>query len=140
LVTPANDVFDTFIPLAPEKKFSLKTQSFFNTYVVGVVTSRDTWVYNFSKKKLSANMTSMIEFYDTQRNLYHKAVSKNPKLEVETFIGANPEQISWSRALRADIRNNVVHSFDVTGLRVSSYRSFCKQNMYFDKTLMKPLD
>ena len=31
-----NDVFETFIPLAPEKKFDLKGQSFFITYGVGV--------------------------------------------------------------------------------------------------------
>lgn len=128
-----NEKFDTFISMAPDKKFDLKTQSFFNTYAVGVNTSRDSWIYNFSKKNLKSNMSSMIAFYDSQRVTYQKATVKNPKLKVEDFVDPNPKKISWSRSLREDVQSNVVHGFEQTSLRISSYRPFCQQNIYFNK-------
>jgi predicted helicase len=125
--------FDTFISIAPDKKFNLKTQSFFNTYAVGVNTSRDSWIYNFSKKNLKNNISSMIAFYDSQRVLYQKATAKNPKLRVEDFIDPNPKKISWSRSLREDVQSNVLYDFDQVSLRISSYRPFCQQNIYLNK-------
>jgi predicted helicase len=48
-----NDLFDTFVPIAPEKKFDVKSPSYFVTYVIGVATNRDAWVYNFSRDRKS---------------------------------------------------------------------------------------
>ncbi len=46
-------MFETFIPMAPEKKFDVKSQSFF-VHIISLVyaTNRDAWVYNFSRKDL----------------------------------------------------------------------------------------
>ena len=71
-INKRNDVFDTFIPIEPEKKFNLKTQTFFNTYAVGVGTNRDVWSYNFSKNELGSNMGNMIGFYNEQTTDYQK--------------------------------------------------------------------
>ncbi|MCL2825108.1 MAG: hypothetical protein FWD57_14050, partial [Polyangiaceae bacterium] len=42
-------IFDQYIPLEPEKKCDGTAHSFFSTYAVGVVTSRDAFVYGFSR-------------------------------------------------------------------------------------------
>jgi predicted helicase len=99
-----NDSFGELIPLAPEKKFNGKTQSFFTTYAVGVNTGRDAWAYNFSKQKLSNNMENMIAFYNEQSKTYNEARQKNQNLEVEDFIDTDESKISWTRFLRNSIR------------------------------------
>ena len=47
-----NDKFEEFVPLAPEKKFDTKAKALFTTYSLGVVSSRDSWVFNYSEKKI----------------------------------------------------------------------------------------
>jgi predicted helicase len=128
-----NDGFGEFIPLAPEKKFDGKTQSFFTTYAVGVNTGRDAWAYNFSKQKLSNNMECMIAFYNKQCNAYAKAKQENPNLKVEDFIDTDENKISWTRFLRNSVLKKALYSFDLSAIRGSCYRPFCKQNLYFDK-------
>ena len=78
-------------------------------------------------------MKSMIEFYNLQQVSYNKAIVQNPKLKVKDFVNSDPKQISWTRALRNDAKNNIAHSFDENSLRLSAYRPFCKQNLYFNK-------
>lgn len=132
-----NESFDTFIPMAPEKKFDLKTQTFFNTYAIGVATNRDAWVYNFSKEKIQSNMIRMIDFYNEQRELFHQEKLNNIDLKVEDFVINNTESISWTRALRKDVEKNIEHTYEENSFRMGVYRPFIKQNLYFDKSFIE---
>jgi predicted helicase len=136
-INKRSDIFGTLIPVEPTKKFDLKTKSIFNTYAIGISTNRDAWVYNFSKKKVKLNMKSMIAFYGEQVTAYQEAVQKNKKLEVENFIDTNSTKISWTRALRRDLDRSVKHTFKPKELRQTTYRPYCKQNLYFDKSFIE---
>ena len=46
-----NDEFAEYIPIFDREKSGVKT-TYFNENSVGIVSSRDAWVYNFSMKKL----------------------------------------------------------------------------------------
>ena len=46
-INQRGELFDSFIPLAPDKKFDGAAQSFFVTDSNGVQTNRDSWAYNF---------------------------------------------------------------------------------------------
>lgn len=129
-----NDIFGIWIPLEPKKKFDLKTQTFFNTYAIGVATNRDAWVYNFSVKNVSNNMSRMIDFYNIQQKSFLEAKKANVKLKVEDFIDTNPLKISWTRSLRKDIEKNNSHILNIKNIRHSLYRPYTKQNLYFDKS------
>jgi len=131
------DIFQTFIPIEPAKKFDLKAKSFFNTYVIGISTNRDAWVYNFSKKEIEQNMSQMIEFYNQQQVKYAEARKKNSDLKVEDFVDSDPKKISWTRALRKNVEKVVVHKYEDDELRLSMYRPFCKQILYFDKPFLE---
>ncbi|MEN6454901.1 MAG: type ISP restriction/modification enzyme, partial [Prolixibacteraceae bacterium] len=132
-----NDVFGTFIPLAPEKKFDAKTKTVFKTYAIGVASNRDAWVYNFSKKEIDKNMYRMVDFYNQQKDAFLIAKQNNPNLIVENFIVNDPKKISWTRALRNDIKNNIVHNFQKESHRTASYRPFCKHLLYYDVNLIE---
>src|SRR5690606_32333642 len=84
-----NDVFDTFIPMAPEKKFDAKSESFFSTYAIGVATNRDAWVYNFSESELTKNIQRTVEFFNEQQKGFKDAKATNPKIKIEEFISSD---------------------------------------------------
>jgi predicted helicase len=132
-----NDVFDTFIPIAPEKKFDVKSQSFFSTYAIGVASNRDAWVYNFSTKEIEENMTRTIAFYNEQRSKFIKAKEKNSRLKVENFIDADPTQISWTRSLRKDVDKGLEHKYQNEEIKTGLYRPYFKQRLYFDKPFIE---
>ncbi|MCT4664236.1 MAG: DEAD/DEAH box helicase family protein [Flavobacteriales bacterium] len=135
-INQRNTIFDTFIPIEPEKKFDTKTQSFFNTYAVGISTSRDYWIYNFSRKRVLHNMKSLIEFYNNQRFLFHNQ-KDNEVSDVRVFLDNNPNKISWSRALRNDVKKNKPHQFKENVLTTSLYRPFNKITLYNDRNLIE---
>ncbi|MCY1662143.1 DEAD/DEAH box helicase [Chryseobacterium sp. SL1] len=132
-----NDSFESYIPLAPEKKFDIKSRSIFNLNVIGISTNRDAWVYNFSKEKVATNMQRMISFYNEQSNAFKLLKQTNPKLEVEDFVNGDTTKISWTRALRNDVKRNIIHSYNITYFRKGIYRPFINQNLYFDKDFIE---
>lgn len=132
-----NDVFNTFIPIEPEKKFNVKSQSIFIVNVVGVATGRDAWSLNFSAKVLSDNMQRMIDFYNEQRAAFSDAKQINQKLEVESFIDQNPNKISWTRALRNDVSKSTKHTFKQTELVKCLYRPYTKEWLYYDRPFIE---
>jgi predicted helicase len=136
-ISQRNDVFDTFIPLEPKKKFDVKSQTFFNTYAIGVATNRDAWVYGFSSTKIENNIKKMISFYNEQQKSFMEARQNDNKLIVEDFIETDARKISWTRALRKDVDKGIEHSFKKNEFRKCSYRPFTKQNLYFDKPFIE---
>ena len=130
-----NEVFETFVPMAPEKKFATKSQSYFLTYSLGLATGRDVWVYNYSKSLLEQNIKMTINFYNRQLNNFNKKKTHNNKLKIDDFIKSNPTKISWNRNLKQDIEANRVHKYDTEGIVIGNPRPYCKSYLYFDKAL-----
>lgn len=132
-----NEQYDTFIPLAPDKKFNANSQSFFVIKGPGISTGRDPWVYNSSEEVLCSNMSNMINFYNVQRKKAQPALIKNPKENVSDLVESDPKSISWTRALRNDVAKNVEHEFDKDHVRQSMYRPFFKQPLYSQRRFIE---
>lgn len=132
-VNQRNEVFDTFIPIQPDKKFNTKSQSFFKTYAVGVATNRDDWTYNFSEKSLRENMSKMIDFYNRQTTEFHLAKLSDKELLVEDFISDDLKKIKWTVNLKKELRKNIPHELKPTKIISSYYRPYCKQKLYYCK-------
>lgn len=131
-----NDAFDNYIPLAPDRKLDVKTNSFFIIQTPGLLSSRESWVYNYSKKKLVTNMDSMIEFYEVQRAGISK-LSPGKIDDVNKYIDTNPKKISWTRALKNDILKNTKHHFVKENCLYGILRPFIVQNLYYDKNFIE---
>lgn len=132
-----NDAFESFIPLAPEKKFDAKSESFFSTYAIGVATNRDTWVYNFSESELTKNIQRTVEFFNEQQKGFKDAKATNPKIKIEEFISSDSQKISWTVNLKKDLEKGLVHSFKKEKIKIGTYRPFTKQRLYFDKPFIE---
>ncbi len=132
-----NDLFDTFVPIAPEKKFDVKSPSYFVTYVIGVATNRDAWVYNFSRKEIEKNMKRIIEFYNEQQKGFKEVKIKSHKTTVADFIDTDAKNISWTVNLKKDLEKGIEHDFNKNEIVTGLYRPFTKQNLYFDKPFIE---
>ena len=132
-----NSAFDDFIPIEPEKKFDLKTKSIFSVNVVGIATGRDSWVYNYSKNKLSDNMERMILFFNEQSKQFCEKRKTDSKLKLDDFIDTNSAKISWTVNLKKDIEKGLNHEFRGDELFIAFYRPFTKHHLYFDRPLIE---
>jgi len=122
-----NDVFDTFIPMG-EKRNSDGNEFFKPIYSNGIVSSRDAWVYNFSKNELESNIKKSIDFYN------HCIVTK---ISSNSKEANQPQKISWSRGLRKYNDKKQLLKFEKNKITIGFYRPFCKQNLYFDEALIE---
>jgi predicted helicase len=128
--------FAAFAPLGDKRS---TTESLFDTYSLGVVTNRDAWAYNFSRSAVITNMGRMIKFYNKQLTDFDVWILENNRQrtasDVEEFIDLDPEKISWTRALKNDLRKAKPATLDEQRVVPSMYRPYCKQWLYFDRQL-----
>lgn len=136
-INQRNDKFSSYIQIAPNKNFESNIKSYFIMNCPGICSGRDKWVYNFSVKHLTQNIQSMIDFYNSQVNLYSKKIEQNPKITVEEVIDTDPTKISWTVGLKNDLRKQLEYSFDKNSLATPMYRPFVKQSLYYNKNLIE---
>ena len=114
--------FTSFMPLGDKRGSGKKVM--FTVYSSGVKTNRDAWVYNFSQKAVSRNMTNMIDFYNQQAQ----------ESKQENFIRSNDtNKISWDGTLVSQMEKGHTFKFLQQNLACSLYRPFHKEYLYFDK-------
>jgi predicted helicase len=123
--------YNSFILLGNKDKQN-KELTIFANYSLGLVSSRDTWVFNYSKQKLTNNMANTIAFYNAELNRYQNQNNKdNP--EVKNFINNDETKIKWSRDLINTLTKKNDLEFNEQSIITSLYRPFSKQYLYYDK-------
>ena len=127
-----SDLFSSLIPLGD--KADIK-KTVFSIYSGGLLTSRDSWCYNFSKAKLAKNMKATIDFYNQQRQNYQQLYMLNKSTKAEAVIDSDKTKISWSRALKNSLSKDKTILYDEKAEYVCTYRPFQKVYAYFDKNI-----
>ena len=114
-INQRGDDFDTFIPLAPAKKFDGAAKSFFVTYSSGLKTGRDYVCYNFSETALRENIKPYI---NTTNELL--------------FVLDGFQVISPTRIQRVE---RAKKSMNAGSYVESVYRPFCKEFLHYNEDL-----
>lgn len=123
-----NRNFQKLISLTPEFKGDMHTKSVFTNYFIGTVSSRDTWVYNYSNNKVKCNMNEMINYYNNEVD----------RIKTEGGdVKVNTEKISWSRGLRQRAKRCEKIKYNSDVIIKTIYRPFVKQNFYFDSNVIE---
>ncbi|SPT70141.1 type ISP restriction/modification enzyme [Anaerobiospirillum thomasii] len=119
-----DDSFSKFIRLDGKKTDEI---SLFKNFSLGVVTSRDTWVYNSSVTTLEKNVNQLISFYNQEVD--------RAKEEGETYSpNMDPTKINWDRPQKRNVVKGIYsEQIDTKKIYCSLYRPFFKQNIYFDR-------
>lgn len=132
-VNQRDENYDTYQPIGDKAtKGKPNTPGVFQFYSLGLATSRDPWVYNFSARAVEENVRRMIEFYNSEVDRYQQADGPAKKIKVEDFINFDSTQFSWDRVNKNDVARGKKGAFDPSKVRTSLYRPFCKQALYFD--------
>lgn len=133
-VNVRDPAFDRFFPMGDKRGGSA---AIFDVYSLGVVTNRDPWVCNFSRKKAGVTVRGMIDFFSEQVPAYEKAVkrSRGEPPPVEDVVERDARKISWTRSLLDDVRKMKPLHYDRASFVTCQYRPFTKQNLYFNRRL-----
>ncbi|NMM17517.1 MAG: DEAD/DEAH box helicase, partial [Cellulomonas sp.] len=128
--------FDAYTAIASKDPAELAA---FRVNSRGLATARDAWVYNSSRSELEANVTRMVDFYNSQVDDFREACERerfrDPQDHVDAFLNLDPARISWNRADKTQLARGVHYDTDSRSLRIASYRPFNKQHVHFDRQL-----
>ena len=144
-INQRNPEFENLIALG-DKKRKEKISIYKDRYASGLSTSRDSWVYNYSNKKVIVNANAMIDFYNQQidkcRNIYHDNfatgnVGANAKATIFlNSVSRDSTKISWSRGLFKKFSDEKELNFS-DQIRTVVYRPFCKKWLSWNVDLIE---
>ncbi len=144
-INQREDGFDKLIPLKRDKN----SKSVFDINSGGVTTGRDAWVYNFSKDALMQNVQKCIDTYNADLKRFNahfredfKQRAKGVKSDQlykqlnDKEITTDKTKIAWTNGLKNHlIKNKNLQESHKDRIRLTMYRPFNKQWLYFDKNL-----
>lgn len=119
--------FDQFIVLGDKKDKTAKTV--FSVFSNGIKTNSDAWCYNSSASNVGANMSRMINFYNTETKRYQYS---DKTKDIEKFVSTDPKKISWHSSSLPKAKRGLKGSYKSELLQTSVYRPFQKQWLYYD--------
>ncbi|WAE40172.1 DEAD/DEAH box helicase family protein [Staphylococcus pasteuri] len=126
-VNQKDEQYEQFIPLNESEE----KQNIFESRLVGVATSRDSWVYGFSRKQVDKNIKLMINNYNNElMRLVNDSHSLNSINRDESFI-------KWTRGLLKQFENGTKLTFNEGNFVLSMYRPFVKKWLYYDTKLIE---
>jgi predicted helicase len=125
--------WDELIPIASKEMKSSQRKSSENTvfefFSLGVITSRDDWVYDFSKANLKKKIRYFINEYNKNlESLFGKVTQEN----VSDFVSP---KIKWSRAVKKDLINGHNYHFKPSNIIKTSFRPFSVKYLYYTSDL-----
>ena len=113
----------------------------FASYSNGIASSRDAWVYNSSKMAAVANLSRMVENYNTEVGRFRKAYNGSSRKELEeaadSFLDSDPRRVAWSVNLKRDAVRGITHHIDSASIRTAVYRPFFKQSLVFQRPFIE---
>ncbi|WP_430789458.1 DEAD/DEAH box helicase [Virgibacillus flavescens] len=128
-INQQSDEFGNFIALNGE------ATQIFSDRIVGISTSRDTWIMNHSPNTLLASAKKIIQSYTKELDRYKKEF--DGKSELKDFINSNPKEIAWSRRLKRYLENRVEIEYDSNLITKIYYRPFTKKYFYNEIKLIE---
>ena len=127
-----SDVFARFYPLGSEDtKKGRADNAIFTLYFRGLETTRDPYIYNFSRVACAENAKLMTQNYLAARS----EMNKNPKLTADKAAQRHSTNIKWSKELIDRISRRTTE-FKDSYMRNAAYRPFVTTNCYADHTFL----
>ncbi|GAA9476899.1 DEAD/DEAH box helicase family protein [Helicobacter pylori] len=144
-INQREDGFDKLIPLKRDKK--LQNPSVFDINSNGVGSGCDPWVYNFSPDALRCSVQKCIDTYNADlkrfnarfREAFKQRTKGVKKADLykhlnDREITTDKTKISWTDGLKNHlIKNKNLQESHKDRIRLSMYRPFNKQWLYWDK-------
>ena len=133
-LSQGNPKFDQFIPIGIKENSKLNERVFEN-YSLGVATGRDAWCCNFSQSTLTANIRSIIGFYNSEVKRFQSERPGHGNDTINRFINNDPKRISWTVNLKASLVREKPLDLEEGRIAQIIYRPFVRQWLYFSRQL-----
>ncbi|MDE0011088.1 MAG: DEAD/DEAH box helicase family protein [Candidatus Poribacteria bacterium] len=128
-----SEAYQHFYPLGTKAaKAGKSSDAIFGLYSLGIVTSRDPYLYNFSRNACAENAERMTQDYLAA----FSDMKANPELTESVAARRYASNLKWDRELENQLRRGRITKFDVDYIRKSAYRPFVKTNCYADYTFV----
>lgn len=125
-----NDEFARLTPIGEKDRSKSRETRVFDAYGAGLQTNRDAWVFSFSSRELESNVRRLVAGYNSEVSRW---VEAGRPASIESFVTSDATAVKWSRSLRTHLsRERVAEFSDSKVERVSMYRPFVKQRVYYD--------
>ncbi|MCX5855161.1 MAG: N-6 DNA methylase [Deltaproteobacteria bacterium] len=135
LTAGLDNAFGTFPPLgSKEGKAGSDIEVIFKVYSRGAETTRDAWLYNYNPDSLKSNVRKLIENYNTEVDRWNNRSNKEANLD--DFVSNDNRKIKWSSRLKECLQRYQKAKYLEDKIRLSLYRPYCSQNLYFDNILV----
>jgi predicted helicase len=132
-LVPENvEEFEAYLPIGSKEGKAAKTkisETIFNLYSLGVVTSRDSLVYGFDSQLIEANAQVFIEIYNRAVDIMRRP---GRNIDPISLIDTKNPRIKWTRQVKRSLEQKLYSEFSQKHIRISLYRPFTKKKLYFD--------
>ena len=132
-VNLTNNDFETLLPLASKETKTAKTaageRAIFKLHSLGVVTSRDDWVYDESCDVLLSKVTHFVDKYELERKRW--GITKD-RTRMGDFVS---REIKWTSELETHLARGTELVMDANRVRDAMYRPFCRLWTYYSNVI-----
>ena len=135
LVPAYAEVFGALPPIGSRETKAGKRandEAIFNTFSIGINTSRDVWVYRFDRSQLAAQVQRSVETYNSEVDRWKRA--GRPR-DIDNFVDRDEAKIKWSSRLKETLTRGVYAEFKEDKIRGALYRPFTKRFLFFDSVM-----
>ncbi len=128
--------FTTFFPMGTKETKIVKginAEAIFKMYSLGVVTSRDEWIYDFNRTQLIDKTERFIRNYNSE--VFRWSQEGHISSSIDGFVNNHPTFLKWTDRLKDTLKKQQMLKFEQGKVRKALYRPFCSQFLYFDHLL-----
>ena len=126
-VDQRSEAFAEFYPMgSKETKAGKADDAIFRLYSLGLLTSRDPYIYNFSHEACAENARRMTQDYLDALSV----LRENPKLTVDEAMSQHNSNIKWTGNLVDNLKQRKKTKFSSDYIRRVIYRPFVAANCY----------
>ena len=128
-----SEAFQKFYPMGTKDAKSGKTDdAIFKLFSNGYKTSRDAYIYNFSRDTCAAHARAMVGDYQGAMQVREA----RPDCTVDDAASHHSSHVRWDRELKNNLRRRKKVAYDPDKIWATSYRPFVKQHCYVEYVLV----
>ena len=128
-----SDAFVQFYPMgSQDSKAGKEDDAIFGLYSLGLVTSRDAYIYNYSRNACAENADQMTQDYLKAL----QEMEANPKCSTDEVTSRHAKNIRWEDNLKDNLERQKKTEFSGNYIRKMAYRPFVATNGYTDYTFI----
>ena len=134
-ISQRDEAFQALYPIASKSAKAGRTdEAIFGLYSRGLATSRDVYIYNYSREVCATNALAMIENY--QDALDEVRQTEINSLDLDEIVSRYSSRVRWDRELKNNLRRRKAVAYSQNNIWTTQYRPFVKQDCYVEYILV----